>query len=116
MLASSHCHICEVETAERTILVLQPGPRVDDWPLCEACWRLLERGIRRTRPEDAPESVPDLPDVRLTEPQLLSLIAAGLQANGDSPITLEAQLEQERRRLLRSRLRAIGGELAIALA
>ena len=49
-------------------------------------------------------------------PQLLALVAAGLQTDGDSPCTLEVQLEKERLRLLRSRLRAIGAELAVALA
>jgi hypothetical protein len=116
MLAASYCYICEVKTAERTLLVLQPGPRVEDWPLCAACWRLLERGIRQTMPEGSLETALNEFGGRLPESQLLALIAAGQQTDNDSPITVQAWLEQERRRLLRSRLRAIGARLTVALA
>ena len=116
MLETHRCRVCETVVASRTIPVLLPGHRFEDWPICEICWCLMEVGLRWTTPDNAREPSHDEPVVRLTEPQLRGLIDVGLQADVDIPIAPAARPELERRLQVRGELRGIGGDLEDAMA
>jgi hypothetical protein len=110
------CRVCDIVAASRTIPVLLPGNGFENWPICEACWRLLEVGWRRTAPDGALESPLDGSGVRLTEPQLRILIDVASQADFDIPVIPAARREPERQPLVGDELRQIGGDLQDALA
>src|SRR4051812_11081437 len=107
MVESSRCRVCEEIVPGRTIPVLLPGQRSEDFYLCETCWQLLERGFRRTAPDGASEPYLEGSTVRLTEPELRGFIDVGMEADGDMPVRPEARRELERPRLVRGELRAI---------
>jgi hypothetical protein len=116
MVESPRCRVCEEVVPGRTIPVLLPGQRCEDFFLCESCWQLLERGFRRTAPDGAPEPSLDGSTVRLTEPELRALIDVGLQANVDTQGMLDTRHDLERRRLVRRELRVIDADLKVAIA
>jgi hypothetical protein len=115
MIESYPCRLCEILAASRTIPVLLPGQRFEDWPICEACWRLLEIGLRRTAPGGPRESL-DGTGAQLTEPQLRSLIDAALQADGDIPVIPASRRVPKRQHPVRAELRRIGGDIRDAMA
>jgi hypothetical protein len=102
--------------ANRTIPVLRSWHRVEDCPICEGCWRLLAVGFRQTTHDSALEPSLDGPDVRLTEPQLRSLIALGLQADGNMSVIPTPPREPERQLIVRGELRRIDADLQDAVA
>ena len=116
MVESSQCRVCEEVPSGRTVPVLLPGQRSEDVYLCETCRQLLQRGLRQTAPDGAPEPFLDGATALLTEPQLRGLVDVALQADADIPGTLEARLDLERRRLVRSKLREIDADLKDAMA
>ena len=103
-LQSGFCRVCKAAAPGQTDPVLLTGLRLGDWHLCRRCWGHLERGFQRITPEDAFEPYLDGRGLRFTEPQIRSYIAAGLQP------------DEEWRRLVGGKLRAIGAELEEAAA
>jgi hypothetical protein len=115
MAESSRCRVCEQVVPGRTIPLLLPGQRSEDFYLCETCWQLLEHGLRRTAPDGAPEPFLVGSTVQLSEPQLRSLIEAGSQADDDIAGTLDARRGLGRRRLVRDELHEIDADLEDAM-
>jgi len=116
MIESYPCRLCEILAASRTIPVLVPGQRLEDWPICEACWRILEVGLRRSAPDGPLESSLGGPGAPLTEPQLRSLIDAALQADDDIPVIPASRRAPKRQHLVRAELRRLGGDIRDATA
>jgi len=116
MVESHRCGICEVATPARTFLITRPCQRIEEFLLCEDCWRLLERGCQRTAPDGSVKNLLDASALQLTEPELRSLIDVGHQADGDNPVRPEARRELERHRLVRGELREIDADLKDAVA
>jgi hypothetical protein len=116
MIETRWCSICEEATPSRSIVVSLPGQQVEDFHLCEGCWRLLECGCRRTSPDGALEKLLAGSALRLTEPELRSLIESGLQADGDNPVRAERPRELGRHRLVRGELLEIDADLKDAVA
>jgi len=98
------CQVCKAAAPGQPVRVLLIGLRLGDWHLCRSCWRHLERGFHRTIPEGAFEPYLDGRRFRFTEPQIRCYITAGLQP------------DEEWRRLVGGKLRAIGVEFEEAAA
>jgi hypothetical protein len=103
-LQPGHCHICKAVDPGHPIPVLLTELRLEDWHLCRSCSGHFKRGFQRITPEEAFEPYLHGRGFRFTESQVRSYVTAGLQPGA------------EWQRLVGSKLRKIGADLADAPA